>query len=99
MLTTKKSELIKVFKKAGLKTGDTILIHSSIFSLGRLQDGLDTLYYSIRILLAQRETSLCQILLTLFRRKKIFNVYKSQSCKSIGIFSEFLRKKKFSKES
>ena len=94
MLTTKKSELIKVFKKAGLKTGDTILIHSSIFFLGRLQDGLDTLYYSIRNIIGPTGNVIVPNFTYSFRRKKIFNVYKSQSCKSIGIFSEFLRKKK-----
>ena len=79
MLTTKKSELIKVFKKAGLKTGDTILIHSSIFSLGRLQDGLDTLYYSIRNIIGPTGNVIVPNFTYSFRRKKIFNVYKSQS--------------------
>ena len=87
MLTTKKSELIKAFK-AGLKTGDTILIHSSIFSLGRLQDGLDTLIIRSGILLAQRETSLCQILLTLLDEKN-FTFINHKVANQLAFFQNF----------
>ena len=94
MLKTKKSEIIKVLKKAGLKTGDTILIHSSIFSLGNLQGGLNTLYYSMRNIIGPMGNIIVPNFTYSFRRKKTFNVHKSRSCKSIGVFSEFFRKKK-----
>jgi len=94
MLTTKKSELIKIFKKAGLKKNDTVLIHSSIFSLGRLQGGLETLYKSMKYIIGSKGNIIVPNFTYSFRRKKTFNVNTSQSCKSIGIFSEFFRKKK-----
>ena len=44
MLTTNKIELRDLFIKLGVRKGDTILIHTSLLTLGKLKGGLKTFH-------------------------------------------------------
>ena len=47
MLKTSKQELKLLFKKLGFRKNDTVLVHSSILSLGILSGGIETLHNSL----------------------------------------------------
>lgn len=91
MLKTNRKDLIKLFRKLGVKKGDTVLIHTSTLSLGKLEGGLNTLHQSLLSLLSNQGNIIVPTFTYSFRRKKIFNINKSNCCKSMGIYPEYFR--------
>ena len=91
MLTTNKIELRDLFIKLGVRKGDTILIHTSLLTLGKLKGGLKTFHNVLLKLVSKKGNIIVPTFTYSFRRNKVFNVKKSKSCKSIGIYPEYVR--------
>ena len=91
MLKTSKQELKLLFKKLGFRKNDTVLVHSSILSLGILSGGIETLHNSLIETLGPKGNLIVPAFTFSFRRKKIFNIDKSKCCKSVGNYPEYFR--------
>ena len=89
MLTTNKIELRDLFIKLGVRKGDTNLIHTSLLTLGKLKGGLKT-FHNVLLKLVSKKAIIVPTFTYSFRRNKVFNVKKSKSCKSIGIYPEYV---------
>ena len=88
-------ELINSLKKIGVKKNSTILIHSAIYTLGKI-DSTDNkkipkeIYTSIKKYLGPKGTILVPAYFYNYSRKnEPFDIYKSPPDKSLGIFSKY----------
>ena len=91
MLKTTKKELVRLFKNLGVKKRDTVLIHTSILSLGNLEGGLKAFHNALLSLISNQGNIIVPSFTYSFRRKKIFDIIKSNCCKSIGVYPEYFR--------
>ena len=93
-----KSDLVKALKKIGLKEGNLVFIHSSMFHLGRLENGNSSenisriVFDSFFEVLGTNGTLLVPTYTYSFCNNESFDVKNTPS--SIGTFTEFFRNQK-----
>lgn len=76
----------------GIKKNDNLLIHSSLFQLGIIENGVKGFDRAVKETIGQDANIVVPTFTYSFRRKEIFDVKKSKSDYTIGVYSEFLRK-------
>ena len=90
--------LVDTLKKVGIKKGSTILIHSAIHALGKMNSVKNEyipkkIYYCIKKYLGHKGTIIVPgFFYNYARKKKYFDLYKSPPCHSLGIFSNYVFK-------
>ena len=68
------------------------MVHSSILSLGKIEDGLSGLYKAFRNQIGQEGTLIVPTFTYSFRRNEIFDVRNTPAGVEIGSFAEYVRK-------
>ena len=84
MLTTNKI-VKRLFIKLGVRKGDTILIHTSLLTLGKLKGGLKTFHNVLLKLVSKKGNIIVPTFTYSFRRNKVFNV-KNQKVVNLLVF-------------
>lgn len=87
------AELEELLRALGLKENDVAMVHSAVFTLGLVEDGLDGIYAAFRNVAGEGGTIIVPTFTYSFRRKEIFDINESPSSKFIGIFAEYIRKR------
>jgi len=84
------NDIICLLKELGLKKGDTVLIHSNIATLGKVENGLEGIFSSLCETLGTNGTLVVPTYTFSFCNNKVFNVQKSKSAN--GVLTEYIRK-------
>ena len=87
------SELKGLFSTLGVHEGDTVMVHSALFTLGRIEGGIEGLYCAVRSVLGDTGTLVVPTFTYSFRRNQVFDVRKTPSSGNIGAFAEQIRQK------
>ena len=85
-------ELRALFTFLGVKRGDTVMLHSAVFTLGVIENGLQGLYQAVRDLMGDDGTLIVPTFTFSFRRHQVFDVLNSPPSKEIGSFSDYIRR-------
>ena len=91
MRKTSIEDLKNIFIYLGLKKNDNVLVHSSLFSLGIIENGIKGFNSSLREIVGENGTVIVPAFTYSFRRNQTFDVLKTPSPKELGVFSEFIR--------
>ncbi len=84
-------ELKELFKALGVDRYRTVMVHSAVFSLGVVEDGLPGLFTSLSETIRPGATLVVPTFTYSFRKKEIFDVNHTPCPKIIGAFSEYVR--------
>src|SRR3990167_4449912 len=93
MLITSKEKIREIFRHLKVMPGDDIMLHSSLVPFGKIEGSLDGFYDAVRDHLGQESTIIAPTFTLSFQRNQPFDIQETPSAKSIGCFSEFLRKR------
>jgi len=94
MIKTSEEDVSKLLDNLGVKKNDTVMIHSALYTLGYIQNGIDGFYKALRKKIGKDGTIIVPTFTYSFRRNQIFDVRKTKVPNEIGVFSEFLRNRK-----
>jgi aminoglycoside 3-N-acetyltransferase len=93
LIRTSQSDLSNLFKALRIPVSGTVMLHAALFSLGLIEGGVKGFYDALRKHLGEEGTIIVPTFSYSYRRNEIYDVEKTPSAKSIGIFSEYVRKK------
>lgn len=93
MIKTTKQQLNNLIDSLNIKKKSLIVLHSSLFIFGRIENGPETILELLINKFCKEGTLILPSFTYSFRRKLIFNVNKSKCHPEIGLLSEILRKK------
>ncbi len=96
LIRTSKQDLLNLFQNLGVKEGDTVMPHPSLFSFGRIEGGLETFDQALREAVGPEGTIVVPTFTYSFRRNQLFDPQNSKTAGEIGAYSEFFRKKEAS---
>ena len=88
---TSVDELAGLFRALGAGPGDVVMVHSAVFTLGRVENGLAGLYQAVRQVIGPEGTLVAPTFTYSFRRREVFDVRGTPSSREIGVFSEYVR--------
>ena len=96
MLNLDFKEIQSFFEKLEIEAGDSVMIHSAIYTLGRIDGGVNTLLEVILDILGGSGNLIVPTFTYSFRRNEIFDYWNTPSAKEIGILSELVRSRETS---
>lgn len=99
MQKTTIEELKSFLREIGLKTNDKVMIHSSLFSLGIIEKGVDGFHQAVSDIVRPDGCIIVPTFTHSYRHKKVYDVNLSSSDKTLGIYPEFIRKQPNAKRS
>lgn len=85
---TSVDDLRQLLTKLGVGQGDTVMVHSAVFTLGLIEDGLDGMYRAFRSVIGESGTLIVPTFTYSYRRGTVFDIRHSKPFKSIGVFAE-----------
>lgn len=91
MLKTSVDDLKTLFGALGVGEGDTVMVHSSLFTFGRIEDGVAGFHQAFRDLVGPEGTLIVPTFTYSFRRGETFDVAKSPAPARLGAYAEYLR--------
>lgn len=91
MQRTSIHELVSLIRKLGVSSGDTVVAHTALFTLGRIENGLDGLTDAFRQVIGPEGTLVAPTFTYSFRRGEVFDLLHSPTLKQVGLFGEHLR--------
>jgi aminoglycoside 3-N-acetyltransferase len=93
LFKTSEKKIGELLRDVGLKQNQNVMIHSSLFVLGEMQNGIDGFHRSLIKILGKSTNILVPTFTYSFRRNEIFDLKKTPCDKNIGVYSEYIRKK------
>jgi aminoglycoside 3-N-acetyltransferase len=93
MIRTSSEKLKEIFRDLGVRPGSALMVHSSLFSLGYIEGGVDGFYKTLINYLGPEGTLIVPAFTYSFRRNQIFDKLNSPPDKNIGVFSSLLLQK------
>ena len=90
LIFSKINDISRLFADLGLNKGDIVLIHSNVASLGKVEKGLEGIFFAVREIIGNEGTLVVPTFTFSFCRGKVFDVKKSKS--ENGVFTEYVRK-------
>jgi aminoglycoside 3-N-acetyltransferase len=90
--TTTPDDLHALFAALGLQKGTSVLMHSALFSLGRIEGGIAGFHSALRDVVGAEATIVVPTFTYSFRRGETFDIRNTPAPATLGIYSEFLRK-------
>ena len=91
MRYTSIDEIKHLISSLGLKKKDVVLVHSSLFSLGKIENNVEGFYKAIRDVIGEEGTIIVPTFTYSFRRNEVFDKLRTPAPKQLGPFSEFIR--------
>ncbi len=96
MITTNIKKINEIFGFFDIPKNSYVIIHSSTFIFGKIENGIQTLLNFIVNNFSRNRTVIFPSFTYSFRRKQIFDINKSPADKQIGILAELIRKSNYS---
>lgn len=93
MTRTSIKEIEVLLRLLGLKRNDRVMVHSSLFSLGIIENGINGFHQALMNVIGDEGTIIVPAFTHSFRQGKIFDILQTPSEKSLGLYSEYIRKK------
>ena len=93
MLKTSIDRLKDLLGELGVAAGDTVMVHSSLFTFGRIENGATGFHRALRDLIGSEGTLIVPTFTYSFRRGERFDVANSPAPAQLGAFAEYLRRK------
>lgn len=93
MLKTSIADLTSFFKELGLRQSDKVMIHSSLFSLGIIERGIEGFHQAVMDVIGEEGCIIVPTFTHSYRHKKIYDIKLTSSDKTLGMYPEFIRKK------
>ena len=90
LIFSKINDISRLFADLGLNKGDIVLIHSNVASLGKVEKGLEGIFFAVREIIGNEGTLVVPTFTFSFCRGKVFDLKKSKS--ENGVFTEYVRK-------
>ncbi len=84
-------ELQAILVRLGVEPGDVVMVHSAVFTLGIVEDGLAGVYKAFRNVLGRDGTLVVPTFSYSFRRGEVYDVRNTPCPKVLGAFSEYVR--------
>jgi len=91
LIRTSQVQLGELFRALKIPKAGTIMIHSSLFSLGLIEGGVEGFYKALKKHLGSEGTIIVPTFTYSFRREEVFDVKKTPSSNNIGALSEYIR--------
>lgn len=91
MQRTTINDLQHLFLELGLKKNQDVLMHTSLISLGIIEEGVKGFYKSLRNTLGPEATIIVPTFTYSFRKKEVFDIKNTPAPKQLGPFCEFIR--------
>ena len=93
MTRTSIKDIEKLLRGLGLQKNDRVMVHSSLFSLGIIENGIDGFHQALLNVIGDEGTIIVPAFTHSYRQGKIFDLLQTPSEKSLGMYSEYIRKK------
>ena len=97
MINTSIKQLVNLLKQLKLCKGDTVLIHSNVASLGKVENGVNGIYDAIFQVVGDKGNIVVPTFSFSFCQNEVFDVEKTKS--KVGVFTEFIRNLPWSQRS
>jgi aminoglycoside 3-N-acetyltransferase len=94
MKRTTVAEIKELLTSLGVVSGSDVMIHSSLFSLGLIQDGIEGFHLALSEIIGETGTIVVPTFTHSFRRGEIYDINSSPSDRNLGVYPEFIRKRK-----
>ena len=94
MIKTSGKKINEIFDFFNIPKNSYVMIHSSVFVFGKIENGIKTLLKFITNNFSQDRTVIFPSFTYSFRRNEIFNVNQTPADPHIGVLSELVRKNK-----
>ncbi len=91
MIRTTQAQIADLLRALGVKRGQAVMLHSTVYSLGVIEGGLQGLERAIMHVLGPEGTLIVPTFTYSFRRREVFDVANSTSALNIGVFAEHVR--------
>lgn len=85
------SDLVNLLRALGVSSGDTVVAHTALFTLGRIENGIDGLVDAFRQVIGPDGTLVAPTFTYSFRRGEVFDLLHSPTLKQVGLFGEHVR--------
>lgn len=89
-------DIKKLLKALGVKKNDSLFIHSSLFSLGNIENGVEGFHKAIVETIGPLGNIVVPTFSYSFRKNEIFDIKNTPSDNNIGVYSEYIRNLNFS---
>ena len=83
------NDIIRFLTELGLKKNDTVLIHSNIATLGKVENGLDGIFAALLDVIGNKGNLVVPTFSFSFCKSEVFDIQKTKS--EVGIFTEYIR--------
>lgn len=94
MLKTFSEDLKFLFHKLGVVSNDIVMVHSSLFSLGLIQNGVEGFHDVLSKSIGPEGCIIVPTFTHSYRHNKIYNLKQTPSDKTLGLYSEYIRNHK-----
>ena len=91
MIRTTQADLLNLFRSLGIRSGDTVVAHTALFSLGIIEGGVGGFYKTLQSIIGVDGTLVVPTFTYSFRRDEVFDIVNSPSARNIGVLSEYVR--------
>ena len=91
MLKTSIEDLKSLFKDLGVKPGDNVMVHSSVFSLGVIENGIAGFHSAMTQTIGDEGNIIVPTFTHSYRNNNVFSILNTPADRSLGIYSEFIR--------
>jgi len=91
MIKTSRKNLNDLFEDLNIPKNSNIMLHSSIFSLGTIEGGIEGLFSFLIDYIGDNGNLILPAFTYSFRRGEKFDFINTPICKSIGVFPEYVR--------
>jgi aminoglycoside 3-N-acetyltransferase len=85
------SEIESLLRTLGVKTGDVVMAHTALFTLGKIENEVAGVYHAFRNVLGEEGTLIVPTFTWSFRRNETYNVRDSPPVNELGVFSNYVR--------
>ena len=92
VLKTSSFQIQELFENLNFKDAEILVVHSSLFSLGIIEDGLEGFHEQLMRYKSDKTTVIVPTFTWSFRRNQIFDIRNTPADPMIGVYSEYFRK-------
>jgi aminoglycoside 3-N-acetyltransferase len=94
MTKTSIKDIEELIVGLGFQRKDRVMVHSSLFSLGIIENGVEGFHHALLNVIGEEGTIIVPTFTHSFRQGKVFNILETPSEKSLGMYAEYIRKLK-----
>lgn len=93
MRWTSAADVADLVRALGARRGDTLVVHSALFTFGILEDGTEGFHRALASVVGPDGTIVVPTFTWSFRRGEIFDIKHSPAARSVGTYAEHVRRR------